>query len=283
MKKFGWLLCLCIFVFVTIFIVSVDSSAQRRKVQFSNQDFQINNKGNEISNNSNAKINLASSNINNKQINTTNTNIKTSDVAIKTDEVDINSSSSFNNRNVDFSNDYGYDNQNTNIDNSEPLDFKNLDNSDLDTALNNAKNYSSNATEAYNKPFKQMHPKTRYGYKNIDWSTWKSNFVNQILDDSLAIRELDNYSYGTLIYYSFIVDKTGRISNIQVKSINVSSEDRQKLARLIKSYEFGEITTFPANSQRQTATVSAVMMLSSESQYSNPGDFNEFERVKFKL
>lgn len=283
MKKFGWLLCLCIFIFVTIFIVSVDSSTQRRKVQFSNQDFQINNKGNKISNNTNTKINLTSSNINNKQINATNTNIKTSDVAIKTDDIDINSSSSFNNRNVDYSNDYGYNNQNTNVDNSEPLNFKNLDNSDLDAVLNDAQNYSSNAKEAYNKPFKQMHPKTRYGYKNIDWSTWKSNFVNQILDDSLAIRELDNYGYGTLIYYSFNVDKTGRISDIQIKSINVSHEDKQKLAQLIQSYEYSEMTTFPANSQRQTAKVSAVMMLSNESQYSNPGDFNEFERVKFKL
>ena len=182
-----------------------------------------------------------------------------------------------------YANHYGYNNQNTNVDNSEPLNFKNLDNSDLDAVLNDAQNYSSNAKEAYNKPFKQMHPKTRYGYKNIDWSTWKSNFVNQILDDSLAIRELDNYGYGTLIYYSFNVDKTGRISDIQIKSINVSHEDKQKLAQLIQSYEYSEMTTFPANSQRQTAKVSAVMMLSNESQYSNPGDFNEFERVKFKL
>lgn len=274
MKKFGWLICLFVFVFVTSFIVSVDTSSQRKKVQFSNQNFQINNEGNKISNNSNTKINLSGSNINNKDINATNTKINNANVLINTGETDINTSSSFNNRNID------YNNQSINLDDSEQLNFKNLDNSELDAALKNAKNYSSNAS--YNKPFKQMH-RDRYQYKNIDWNTWKSNFVNQILDDSLSIKELDNYNYGTLIYYSFVVDKAGRISNIQVKSLNVSTEDKQKLARLIKSYEYGEMTIFPANTQRQTSTVSAVMMLSNESQYSNPSDFNEFERVKFKL
>ena len=201
---------------------------------------------------------------------------------MNTEEVDINTSSSFNNTDFNYSNEYDYENQNTNIDNSNSLDFKNLDNSDLNAMLNDAKNYSSKAAEAYNKPFRQMYP-DKYTYKNIDWSTWKSNFVNQILDDSLSIKELDNYNYGTLIYYSFIVDSNGKISNIQVKSLNVSQEDKAKLVQLIKSYEYEEITIFPANTQRKTATISAVMMLASDSQYSNPGDFNDFERVKFKL
>lgn len=283
MNKFGWLICICIFVSVTIFIVTVDSGTGTRKVQFTNQSFQINNKGNEITNNSNTKITLADSNINNKGINTQN-----SEVSLNSNNVNF-ESSDISNKNIDYSNqetsydnNYDYDNQNRNTNNSEILDYKNLDDTHLDNALKEAKNYSYKPTNLEDKPFRQM-PNNRYAYKNIDWNTWKSNFVNKILDDSLAIKELDNYSYGTLIYYSFTVDRAGGISNIQVKSMTVKPEDKAKLARMIKNYQFQEITAFPAKSQRQTANVSAVMMLSNESQYSKPSNFNDVEHVKYKL
>lgn len=287
MNKIGWILCLCVFVFVTIFVVSVDSNTQTRKVQFSNQEFQINNKGNEITNNSNAKIKLADSNISNKQIETNNTKLTNSDISLKSNEVKVDSSNisnkdiNYTTQNTSYNSDYEYNNQTTNY-NSEPLELNKLDESELDTALHNAKNYKHNPSNINDKPFRQMKPE-RYAYKNIDWSTWKSNFVNTILDDSMAIRELDNYGYGTMIYYSFTVDKDGAISNIQVKSMNVKAEDKAKLARMIKNYEYQDITTFPAKTQRKTANVSAVMMLSNESQHSKPSDFNDFEHVKFKL
>ena len=33
--------------------------------------------------------------------------------------------------------------------------------------------------------------------KNIDWSTWKSEFINKILDESMSITSLDDYGVGT--------------------------------------------------------------------------------------
>lgn len=287
MNKFFWLICICTFVFVTIFIVSVDSNTGQRKVQFSNQSFQINNKGNEIKNNNNTKISLAESNIKNKKINTQNSNISDSNISLKSNNVNLESSKisnsqiDYSNQNTSYNNDYNYENQNINANNSGTLDFKNLDDSNLDNALNNAKNYSYKPTDLNDKPFRQM--PNKYAYKNIDWNTWKSNFVNKILDDSLAIRELDNYSYGTLIYYSFTVDRSGAISNVKVKSMTVKPEDKAKLARMIQGYQYQEITAFPAKSQRQKTDVSAVMMLSNESQYSKPNSFNDVEHVKYKL
>ena len=126
-------------------------------------------------------------------------------------------------------------------------------------------------------------PRDRYAYRNIDWSTWKSNFVNKILDDSMYIKSLDKYEEGSFFYYSFIVDDQGRISNIHVKSMHLSEADKREVARLIKSYEFSDVTIFPAKSKRKTASVSAVMMISNESQRAKPSDFHDLEQIKFKL
>ena len=46
MNKFLWLGALLVFVFVTVFVVSLDTT-QTHRVQFSNQDFAITNEGNE--------------------------------------------------------------------------------------------------------------------------------------------------------------------------------------------------------------------------------------------
>ena len=72
--------------------------------------------------------------------------------------------------------------------------------------------------------------------------------------------------------------------NISVRSMHLSPSDKQKVARLIKSYEHTPITRFPQNSKRKTARVSAVMMLSNEATiHSKPSDFQDTETYKYKI
>lgn len=293
MNKIGWFVCVCIFIFVTAFVMSVDTSTQTRQVQFSNQAFEINNRGNQVVNNSSSKINFNNTNIQNKQLAANNSKIN-----LQSTEVNTKNESGFANKDVSYNNhsDYSsqktnynnqssnYSNQSSNFQNSEPFNFKNLDDRELEIALNKARTGGGNyqRTGINDKPLNYM-SRDRYAYQNIDWSKWKSNFVNKILDDSVYIKSLDRYQTGNWLWYSFIVDDRGRISNIQVKSPTIEQADKDKVAKLIKSYEYTAITIFPANSKRKTASISAVMMLSDEAQKSKPSDFNDIEHIKFKL
>lgn len=280
MNKIGWFICVCVFIFVTAFVMSVDTSTPIRQVQFSNQSFEINNKGNHVVNNSSTKINFDNTNIQNKQLATNNSNIN-----IQSTDVKAKNESRFENKDVNYSNqNSNYSNQSSHFQNSEPLNFKNIDDRELEMAINNAKNGGGNyqRTGINDKPLNYMN-KDRYAYQNVDWSKWKSNFVNKILDDSVYIKSLDRYQAGNWLWYSFIVDDRGRISNIQVKSPTIEQADKDKVAKLIKSYEYTAITTFPANTKRKTASISAVMLLSEEAQKAKPSDFNDVEHVKFKL
>lgn len=273
MNKTFWIVCISIFIFVTAFVISVDSTSSRR-VKFTNQNFEIKNEANEVVNDTNTrKISLGGTNINNQRLNTQNKNINTNS------KININHS------------DTDYYSQNNNVyNNNGRINHKNLDDSGLDAALNNAGNakYKTPEYGEFNYKYKNKKipvlPADEYDYENIDWSTWKSNFVNKILDDSLDIKELDNYNDGSWFYYSFIVDNEGRISNISVKSMYLTYEDKQKIIRFIKGYQHSYLTKFPENSKRKTAKISAVMMLSNEeTKHSKPSDFRDMEQVKYKI
>ena len=311
MNKILWFSAILVFVFITVFVVSVDTS-QTQRVQFSNQDFAITNEGNDVVNNSvnssNTNIKFSDSKISNKNIATTDTKLKlsSSNIEVKnssninTKNVDFKDSSTFNAKNVKLKNnsklssqdteidddlryyeqDIEYKNKGTGFKNAAPISYKNSDTEHLDKILADAKNYKYQSSDISNKPFQQ---KSRYVYKNIDWNTWRSEFVNKILDDSLSIKSLDTYGTGAWFYYSFNVSSEGLITDITVKSVYLSEEDKRKVAKLIKSYQYKEITVFPANSKRKTAKVSAVMMLSNETKHSSPSDFNDFEQIKLKL
>lgn len=299
MNKILWIIALLVFVFVTVFVVSLDST-QTHKVQFINQDFSITNENNDITsssiNGNNANIQINNSKITNSKISANN-----SDLKINSSKININNSSNVGTKNVKFSNDTNsskqdieftnkssrYNNQDTEFETQGtgfkthgPVKFKNVDTENLDTILKDAKNYKYKSPDINNQP-RQL--KNRYGYRNIDWNTWKSQFVNQILDDSLTIRSLDTYSKGAWFYYQFDVSDTGEISNILVKSIYLTNQDKRNVANLIKNYQYKPITVFPANTSRKTAKVSAVMVLSNETKHSSPKDFNDIEKVKFKL
>ncbi len=285
MNKIGWIICVIVFVFVTVFVLSLDSATtQTRRVKFSNQNFEITHENTELSNNDSVKIKLGESNITNKQIAANNSNINiNSSSGVSNAGVNFSNSSDIENRNTSFTSSgsfsnsgNGFDNQDGGLNHSDNINYDNLDDSHLDAMLDNAKNFS--------KIHKNKTPgQRRYMYQQVDWSTWKSNFVNRILDDSLAIKELDQYGNGAWFYYSFVVDDQGHISNISVSSMYLNPLDKAKVANLIKGYEYDDITLFPPNTKRKTAKVSAVMVLSNETKKSRPSDFQDIEQIKLQL
>ena len=292
MNKIAWISGILIFVFVTVFVLSLDNNTSTRRVRISNQNFEITHENTELVNNESVKINLNESKINNADINAKNSNIalNSSDVKLENSSNISNSGTQFNN-NSNFSNqsssfnnsDTEFSNYKTNFSNSNNINYDNIDDSHLDTMLNNAKNVSTQPLGKDNRPLRQVQQRDRYLYKDIDWNTWKSNFVNKILDDSISIRELDQYAEGTWLYYQFDVYADGRIANVEVRSMVISQRDKELVANLIKSYAYQDITIFPANTKREKAKVSAVMILSNTTQKSSPRDFNDNERIKIHV
>ncbi len=281
MQKFGWLICLIVFVFVTVFVISLDSSTtQTRRVRFSNQNFEIKHTNTEVSNDNSVKIKTEDAKINNTQI------------ATNTSDVKLNNASGFKNSNVSFDNtdidtqdtsysdsDYDFSNQDTEANSSGKLNFDNLDDSHLDSMLEDAKKVSTKPLGPDNRPFKIMKGE-RYEYQNISWNTWRSNFVNAVLEASLDIKELDEYGEGSWFHYSFNVDDEGRISNISVTSMYLEPYVKDKVASMIKGFAYSEYTVFPANTKRKAAKVSAIMVLSNETKKARPSDFNDVELIK---
>ena len=50
---------------------------------------------------------------------------------------------------------------------------------------------------------------------------------------------------------------------------------KKELKTFIRSYEYQDITVFPANSKRKTAKVDAVVLLGESEKKSKPSDFND--------
>ena len=122
----------------------------------------------------------------------------------------------------------------------------------------------------------------KYRYQNIDWGTWKSRFVNRILDDSLYIKSLDTYGIGTWFYYSFVVTDKGEIHDVTVFSLYLTDDDKLQIRKLIRSYEGSYITKFPKDSKRKKAKVKAIMLLGDTEQKANSSNFSDNERVKIR-
>lgn len=287
MNKIGWFAAIIIFVFVTVFVLSLDDTKTSKRVKFVNQNFSIRHEGTEVVNDDSVKFSQAKSNIENKNINAENKNIELSSTNIKNSDINFKNSGGVENQDTDFYDEGALKRQSTNFNNSgqvnnQGINYKNLDDSNLDMTLANAKNNAANTTKLNSSQINHLQD-DRYIYKDLDWNTWHSNFVNKILDDSMNVHELDEYGEGTWFYYSFNVHKNGAITNIVVKSVYLRPEDKMKVANMIKANQFKSITIFPANSKRQVAKVSAVMMLSNTSSRAKPKDFHDGERIKIKL
>lgn len=275
-KKNFLIVGIVLFVLLTLIAMSMDVS-QRKKVSFTNQNLALNNENPNIENKT-TNVNSTNSKFSNKNISTDNTGVnlqgtgmKLSGSKVKSERTDIDFEP-FDNQNTNYSS------QNTSSDNQSNYyksfdDFKNRK-----QRLENARNQINNAS-----PRSNNQRTSRYVVKNIDWSTWKSEFINKILDESMSITSLDDYGVGTWFYYSFIVTSDGAIKNVIVTSPYLSDEDKQRIKNLIKSNEYQDITIFPANSRRVTSKVDAVVMLGNSEKKSNPSDFNDIERIKMSL
>lgn len=253
-----------LFFLLTIIAMSMDVS-QRKKVSFINQSLSLNNENANIEN-KRANVNTAKSKIstNNTGVNIQGANVKSTSTGIGFE--------SFDNQKTGYSNQQLKNDSQGNYYNSFD-DFKNRK-----QRLENARSQINNASPRLNNQ-----NVSRYIVKNIDWSTWKSQFINKILDDSVYITSLDDYGVGAWFYYSFIVTSDGAIKDLTVRSPYISDIDKQRVMNLIKSYEYTDITVFPANSRRVTAKVDAVVMLGNSEKKSKPSDFNDVERIKMSL
>lgn len=253
-----------LFFLLTIIAMSMDVS-QRKKVSFINQSLSLNNE--------NANIESKRTNVNTakSKISTSNTGVNIQGANVKSTSTDI-GFESFDNQKTGYSNQQLKNDSQGNYYNSFD-DFKNRK-----QRLENARSQINNASPRLNNQ-----NVSRYIVKNIDWSTWKSQFINKILDDSVYITSLDDYGVGAWFYYSFIVTSDGAIKDLTVRSPYISDIDKQRVMNLIKSYEYTDITVFPANSRRVTAKVDAVVMLGNSEKKSKPSDFNDVERIKMSL
>lgn len=253
-----------LFFLLTIIAMSMDVS-QRKKVSFINQSLSLNNENANIEN-KRANVNTAKS-----KISTNNTGVNIQGANVKSTSTDI-GFESLDNQKTGYSNQQLKNDSQGNYYNSFD-DFKNRK-----QRLENARSQINNASPRLNNQ-----NVSRYIVKNIDWSTWKSQFINKILDDSVYITSLDDYGVGAWFYYSFIVTSDGAIKDLTVRSPYISDIDKQRVMNLIKSYEYTDITVFPANSRRVTAKVDAVVMLGNSEKKSKPSDFNDIERIKMSL
>lgn len=321
MQKFSITIGLVLFILVTIIVLSAETPTTTRKVQFTNQNLVINNEGTEIAN-KDVEINLNKTQINNTKLATNDQNINFTNKNLNIDNSSSNfqntnftgqnanisgQNANFNNQNARFQNNNfnnqssDFNNQNSNFDNQNSRynrqktrynnsSINNQDNqlnkqlTDYERQQNRIKNLENSLKNIKsNSSGSNSRQQSRYLVKNIDWSTWKSNFVNKIVEDSVNIKELDDYGIGSWLYYSFDVDSSGRIYNVKVTSPYLLNADKVKVADMIKDYAYTDITIFPANSKRSTANVNAIIMLGESEKKSKPSDFKDMEKIRIKI
>ena len=296
MYKLVWTIVgFCVFLGVTLGALTAQNLNYGKPVNFVNVNLAVRNSSNQVINKTvtvpgqvitqNSTLTTTATSGDAKNYNSTTSTSVNMDRNTVTYEKEYSTQTS--SRTDKYSKKYQYD--------KTPISYKNIDDSDLDNILKNAttttktskkeqlsqipKYKSANNSKEYQYP-----DDVEYGYDNIDWSRWKSNFVNKILDDSMILTELDKYPSGAFFYYSFVVDYEGNISNISVRSIYLSDEDKKIVSNFIKQYAHKPITKFPPKTNRKTARVSAIMMLSStETVHSKPSDFNDTEKIKYQI
>lgn len=270
-----------IFILTTIFVLSVDTSSSRKKVQFTNQNFIINNENANVEN-EDVKLSLSKSKISNKNIQASNKSLDVNQTDINLNNTDIST------QDVDFDN-TSVNTQDTEFEYDEPS-YSNSDSS-LNNQISEYESQKSRiraieksiAAQRNNTSQQELPERRRYIYRDIDWNTWKSEFINKILDDSMEIKSLDDYGIGSWFYYSFTVTSTGEILNVNVTSMYLSKEDKEKVKQMIRNYAHQDITVFPANTRKTRAKVDAIMMLGDTEKKSKPADFNENEKVRILL
>lgn len=262
-----------LFIGISVVVINAKDMQTISRVKVSNQQIVIN-QGDVGMNNS--------GNLSNQNVNGSNTNVNIgNNGSLNNTGGSFNNNGNFNNQNTEFGNQGQFGNTGGNINNNGNLNNQN-------TGFNNQNGQFGNENGEfgnYNVGFGNQDYRNemeKYKYQDIDWSTWKSNFVNRILDDSMYITSLDLYGVGTWFYYSFNVTDKGEIKDVFVFSLYLNEDDKRQIRDLIRSYAHKPITIFPKDSQRKKAKVKAIMLLGDTESKSNASNFNDIEKIKIK-
>lgn len=267
------ILGVALFIGISVVVINAKDMQTISRVKVSNQQIVINQGDTGISHtevgfNNSGNLNNQNTNIGN-QGNFSNTSGS------------INNNGSLSNQNTSFDNQGGLNNTGGSFNNNGNLSNQNTGFGNQGGSLNNENGDIGSYNIGFgNKDYRS--DMNKYKYQDIDWSTWKSNFVNRILDDSMYIKSLDLYGLGTWFYYSFNVTDKGEIKDVFVFSIYLNDEDKKQIRNLIRSYAHQPITIFPKDSRRKKAKVKAIMLLGDTESKSDASNFNDIEKIKIK-
>ena len=276
-----------LFIVISFVVINAKDMKTISRVKVSNQKIVINQESRDINNTEIGFNNRGS--LNNQNINGGNTgNLSVADGhlnntgSFKNQDAGFGNRGEFNNTGGSFSNQDGGIHNAGNFNNSD-VGFGN-NGSEFGNNGFNGKNVGGNGGN-YNVGFGNQDYRSdanKYKYQAIDWGTWKSNFVNRILDDSMYITSLDSYGLGTWFYYSFKVTDAGEIKDVTVFSFYLKDYDQKQIRKLIRSYAHQPITIFPKDSKRKIAKVKAVMLLGDTETKSNASNFRDIEKIKIQ-
>ena len=267
------ILGVALFIGISVVVINAKDMQTISRVKVSNQQIVINQGDTGISHtevgfNNSGNLNNQNTNIGN-QGNFSNTG------------GGVNNTGNFNNQNTGFGNQGELSNTGGSFNNNGNLSNQNTGFGNQGGSLNNENGDIGSYNIGFgNKDYRS--DMNKYKYQDIDWSTWKSNFVNRILDDSMYIKSLDLYGLGTWFYYSFNVTDKGEIKDVFVFSIYLNDEDKKQIRNLIRSYAHQPITIFPKDSRRKKAKVKAIMLLGDTESKSDASNFNDIEKIKIK-
>lgn len=280
------ILGVALFIGISVVVINAKDMQTISRVKVSNQQIVIN-QGNTGISNTDVGFNN-SGNLSNQ-----NTNIGNQGNFSNTGG-GVNNTGNFNNQNTGFGNQGGLNNTGGSFNNNGNLSNQNTGFGNQGGLNNTGGSFNNQGGSlnnengdigSYNIGFGNKDYRSdmdKYKYQNIDWSTWKSNFVNRILDDSMYIKSLDLYGMGTWFYYSFNVTDKGEIKDVFVFSIYLNDEDKKQIRNLIRSYAHQPITIFPKDSRRKKAKVKAIMLLGDTESKSDASNFNDIEKIKIK-
>ena len=116
--------------------------------------------------------------------------------------------------------------------------------------------------------------------ETIAWNKWHSDLQNSIMRDT----RLPIVPSGTKFYFTFTVDKNGKITNIKTWSDTpeYTVYAIQYIAPVIRGYQGKDILTFPESSQRTVTDFEGRFKTSrnAENKYSSSSDFNDSETIR---
>lgn len=277
-----------LFFAISVVVINAKDMQTISRVKVSNKDIVIS-QGDTGFSNTEIGINSAGNNFSNQNIGGENADLNIgNNGSFNNAGGSFNNSGNFNNQDANFSNE-GQFNNSGNF-NNQSNQFGNAGRFGNHGDFNNQNGQfggdnSGSEFGNYNVGFGNQDYRSeadRYKYQNIDWSTWKSNFVNRILDDSMYIESLDSYGVGTWFYYSFNVTDKGEIKDVTVFSLYLREEDKKEIRSLIRSYAHKPITVFPKDSRRKKAKVKAIMLLGDTESKSNASNFRDVEKIKIQ-